>query len=794
MLDIERFIGGATLAVAIFLAAVPSTLADEITVVAAGQSGEEIFELEIDGQIVGSFNANSGASSGQFESFTFTTVTSPRSIRILFNNDLFAPPIDRNLRVDAVIIDSIRYETEDESVFSVGSHRAADGCAGGYKQSEWLHCNGYFLFDLDVVSIGISGEIGTASVNNRWQRIDHSTSDPVVIAGPPSFNDSDPGVVQVKNITNSSFEIRFKEWNYLDGVHGFESIDWLVLEPGRFETGDGSSWEVGTFDISGNARPIRVNFQTPFTDPPYLFLTLQTQMGAPVTARAQNVTESGFTAEIYEEQIDRATGHGFEVVGYLAINAAAESGVVTLRDVTVPYLLDSRLIGGQKLPIAGVDIFVEEEQSGDQETNHGFEQIHALALGSRIFAQDTSTAGRDTAALRSVNPKLDISLQPGFELVELNGNSPVPNPISLEVSDTGRIFVAEEVGLIWEIVNGVKQPVPTLDLRARVADLTEVSGGLSGFALDPNFATNRYIYVSYTTYDASSSFGRLERYTLSPYTGRAVASTRKILIGVDANDGLATGTFHNLGDIKFGRDGSLLLSWGDTASNDADDPKHFRAQDLNIGAGKILRVNPRNGRGYQSNPFFNGIPTSIQARTWALGLRNGFRFNVQPETGSSDPADGDPGTLYIADVGRNNVEELNLSTNGGENFGWPYFEGSFRFRSGAPPINTTFPVLELVHPDWRGVIGGDFYRGNDWPARYQNAFLMADFVTGELDAYTIDQNGIVTVQDLGAGLKGITDMEYDQVSGQVYLIGRGRNLFFAPGEGLDGLYRLQFNN
>ena len=107
--------------------------AEQIQIFAAGQTGEEIMELEIDGQLVASFAVDLGAETGDFRMFEYETNVAPQSIRLLFNNDLFEPPIDRNLRVDAIVIDGTRYETEDESVYSVGSHRPEDGCARGLQ-------------------------------------------------------------------------------------------------------------------------------------------------------------------------------------------------------------------------------------------------------------------------------------------------------------------------------------------------------------------------------------------------------------------------------------------------------------------------------------------------------------------------------------------------------------------------------------------------------------------------------------------------------------------------------------
>src|SRR4029077_5924437 len=109
----------------------------------------------------------------------------------------------------------------------------------------------------------------------------------------------------------------------------------------------------------------------------------------------------------------------------------------------------------------------------------------------------------------------------------------------------------------------------------------------------------------------------------------------------------------------WGRDGSLLCSMGDGAqfngmddggqdnqmfgpqkANPYEDVGAFRSQNLWSMDGKVLRINPADGHGYPSNPFWDGQPMSVRSRTWAYGLRNPFRFAVRPGTGSTNPADG----------------------------------------------------------------------------------------------------------------------------------------------------------
>jgi glucose/arabinose dehydrogenase len=101
----------------------------------------------------------------------------------------------------------------------------------------------------------------------------------------------------------------------------------------------------------------------------------------------------------------------------------------------------------------------------------------------------------------------------------------------------------------------------------------------------------------------------------------------------------------------------------------------YRAQLVGSHAGKLLRLDPITGNGVPSNPFYDpGAPRSARSRVWAMGLRNPYRFARRPESGSHDPNDADPGSLYIGDVGWDTWEDIQVATVGGRNFGWPVFE------------------------------------------------------------------------------------------------------------------------
>lgn len=203
-----------------------------------------------------------------------------------------------------------------------------------------------------------------------------------------------------------------------------------------------------------------------------------------------------------------------------------------------------------------------------------------------------------------------------------------------------------------------------------------------------------------TTHQAS--IGRITRYTADETTDftSVIPESRLVLLGKTFEDGFPIlFNSHGLGVLAFGADGTLLAACGDGGSSisidTGSDGNTFYQQALedgiirpeeNIGAyrsqmlssltGKLLRIDPETGDGLPSNPFFDAEnPRTASSRVWALGLRNPFRFIVKPNSGSHFPEDGNPGIIYLGDVGYDSWEELDVIDKGGLNLGWPLYEG-----------------------------------------------------------------------------------------------------------------------
>ena len=256
------------------------------------------------------------------------------------------------------------------------------------------------------------GVLDRITVDETWKTtsVQLVGQDPVVIAGPPTFHDSEPGILRLRDVRHDSFEAKFQEWAYLDGAHMGEELSYTVWPAGRHEVPDGSLWEAGTFPLSGLRAWQAETFTEPFPAPPALFLTVQTFRGAdPVTVRARNVTAGGFEAALFEEENLMRSGHTIEQVGYLAVYSPQGSGTIG----GIPYSLQSLSADHRFVPILSATLKLEEEVSQDPETGHLREKLSVLFLGGQLFAQDVSGIGPDTVALRRLAPEFAAPMEWG---------------------------------------------------------------------------------------------------------------------------------------------------------------------------------------------------------------------------------------------------------------------------------------------------------------------------------------------------------------------------------------------
>ena len=317
-------------------------------------------------------------------------------------------------------------------------------------------------------------------------------------------------------------------------------------------------------------------------------------------------------------------------------------------------------------------------------------------------------------------------------------------PTAVAFLPNGAILIATKPGLVYLYVDGALAEAPLLDISDRVNDF--VDRGLLSLAVDPDFETNGYLYLLYT-FDADpedyegAKVSRLGRFTVE---GRLASPASEVVLlgtaGTESCSSVAAGAdclpsdgrSHTVGDLQFASDGSIFLTVGDGASDVLVNDDPFRAQDLDLLAGKLLRIT-KEGKGLPDNPFWNGDADANRSKVWASGLRNAYRFHLQP--GTDQP--------FLGDVGEGAWEEINAPS-AGANLGWPCYEGPVlqaRYESHddcralyAAGTEVTFPVLSVGHEGAaRAITAGPFYAGVTFPAAFHGAMFFGDVIEGSID-------------------------------------------------------------
>ena len=334
-------------------------------------------------------------------------------------------------------------------------------------------------------------------------------------------------------------------------------------------------------------------------------------------------------------------------------------------------------------------------------------------------------------------PPVDIPNGNGFSRETLV--SGLDNPIAFTYADDGRIFVTEKAGLVKIVENG--QVTSTfIDINAEVNSYWD--RGLMGIALDPDFAENGWVYLSYSvdlepeTPDradfGSAAGGRLIRVKASAEDPNlADLSSREVIL-----DGhKMTHATHAVGDVDFDNDGNLIFSWGDGGFGDN---LRFEAQDPDSKQGKFFRVDPDTGHGVPGNPFYDPAnPDSTRSKVLALGVRNPWRWTIDRSTGD----------IYFGEVTDGGPEEINIihaditDPDKQLNFGWPYYEDNNRTRYGEVPDNFVYQDAYVALPhtgNLDAITGGAVYRGSAYPEQYDGRYFFANFYQG---LYTADADG-----------------------------------------------------
>lgn len=351
-------------------------------------------------------------------------------------------------------------------------------------------------------------------------------------------------------------------------------------------------------------------------------------------------------------------------------------------------------------------------------------------------------------------PSADVAVE-----VVVSGLS---NPLYLTAPPgDSRLFAVEQPGRIRVIEDGSLLASPFLDLTAQVQSGGE--RGLLSLAFHPDYASNGFFYVNYT--DANGDT-RVERYGVSNDPNVADPGSGVLVLSVDQPFGN-----HNGGLLAFGPDGMLYIGMGDGGS--AGDPQgHGQNRGTLLGA--LLRIDVDSGDPYgipPDNPFA-GSQTDRQ-EIWAYGLRNPWRF-------AFDPVDG---RLYVADVGQNQWEEVDVvdAGEGGLNYGWNVMEGAHCFESDpCDASGLVLPALEYSHSQGCSITGGYVYRGTELSG-LSGHYFYADYCGGWVRSFRFSDGGVTDereweVGDVGRPLSfGVDD------GGELYLLSDNGTVYrFVP--------------
>ena len=322
------------------------------------------------------------------------------------------------------------------------------------------------------------------------------------------------------------------------------------------------------------------------------------------------------------------------------------------------------------------------------------------------------------------------------------------SPVEIKNAGDERLFVVEKSGKI-KILNpdGSVNSTPFLNIEDRVSTNAN-ERGLLGLAFHPNYPENPFFFVNYTNNSGDTTISKF-----SVSTDENIANeSETVLLVINQPYGN-----HNGGCINFGPDGNLYIGMGDGGSG--GDPQNY-SQSTGSLLGKMLRINVNSGAYSipENNPYGDEI--------WSVGLRNPWKFSFDRENGN----------LWIADVGQNEFEEINMVENNpaNVNYGWRCYEGDEPYNmSGCPDNGLTFPVATYSHynsGDFKcSITGGYVYRGNQISG-LNGVYFFADYCSGEIGMLSTEDNSNWEMNLTFPNINGSWVSFGEDISGELYIV------------------------
>lgn len=595
-------------------------LLSTVQIFAAGTTGQEQIELSIDGGVVATYsNLGDGANAGDFQTFTFNTANTIAAdqVRIEFVNDLFDADagIDRNVRIDAIEIDGVRFETESEEVFSTGTFVDADGVVPGFGRGDVLHANGFFQYAGEAVPvssgvIALSGTVTAAQLNdNQWFDVafQEELQDAIVVISPVSFNGRQPVHARVRNVTSTGFEFQFEEWDYLDGAHATETISWFAVERGVHTLADGAIIEAGSAQVG--EQSVDIDLTGTFDGAPVVIGQVASENGSdPLVHRIDNVAETGFSALLQVEEAQRGVSFASQDFHYIAFSNGqfddfatgtfrvdedvATTSIATGYDGVV--LADQQTLnGGDTAGLritnqtdATLSLFVEEEASRETELNHVFETVGWVRTNQTIsvagsaaptpaptpaptteiafdFSTSSDRSNPNNLAGATVSGDIFVTIGPSAEIDQvrffLDDTSLSGSPIQTENGAPFDIQGGSQSNANPFDTTALSNGDHTLSIRVLLNDGTVLTETVT-FTVDNVPATPTDVNAGTISLTNAQFIGREESGRIAITVERTGGSEGEVAVDFLTNDLIATG-----GDDFQQRDGTLRFRDGQTS-------------------------------------------------------------------------------------------------------------------------------------------------------------------------------------------------------------------------------------